>query len=119
MIGVAITADRHLSVKDFNMKRNEVRKFLDGFIEVVRPQGLPRPLCLLVDDEGALKSGNDLNIIASALYRGPIFGNAIIVKEVTLMNGERDLAGLYQDEAVDILESLRRAMKVNFIPEGD
>lgn len=72
-------------------------------IEVVRPrafgardinEGYP---VLVVDDEGA-RNGSDINVGASLIYGGPIYGEALVLGEALVDGGEDgfepDLVGL-------------------------
>lgn len=110
MLGIAITKDNCMLTKDFK-DSTEVRKFLQGHIEVVKPNGLPHPLCLLVDEEGALKPDNKRNGLATLLYGGSIFGNVIIMQEVDLLSGERDISGLDRREAHRIMNILAEVIQ--------
>lgn len=60
---------------------NGIHRLLNGaFGEVVHCRGLPRPQVMLVDDCRAI-NGSVYNPLASMLYRGPIYGPALIVEE--------------------------------------
>lgn len=52
---------------------------------------------MIVDEEGLLKDKPKLNIYASVLYGSPIYGNAIIVKDL----GE-DFGGLEEDDHAEL-----------------
>ena len=71
------------------------------YIEIVRPQGLPRKYVMLIDEEGKLQP-HAMNPICSTLYGYEkhgvyIAGNALIVKEA-LVDGEPDLIGLDEED---------------------
>ncbi|MEG2621378.1 MAG: hypothetical protein RSC06_00635 [Clostridia bacterium] len=85
-------------------------------IEIVRPRGLKRPLVMVIDEEGLLKSEPVINFIGSYLYEThehklPIVGNALICKEI---NNGTDLAFLDEDEAIDIAKELDKIGKAEF-----
>ena len=79
-----------------------------GYIEIVHPINLPRPFCMIVDDEGRLKQ-KPFNEIASILYgypaacSHPIVGNVILVKEVELPDGKRDIGGLSDEDVNTVI----------------
>lgn len=52
---------------------------------------------MIVDEEGLLKSKPKLNIYASVLYGSPIYGNAVIVKDI----GE-DFDGLEEEDHAEL-----------------
>lgn len=75
-------------------------------IEAVKAAGIKHPYRLLVDEEGILKEKPVLNFLASYLYGThhhgqPIVGNAVIVAEEVLQNGDHDLRLLTKKEAED------------------
>ena len=68
-----------------------LQNIVGGYIEIVRPRGLPWPFCMIVDEEGRLKR-KAINEIGSALYQAgqhkePIVGDIAIVKEVETKEG--------------------------------
>lgn len=70
---------------------------IGGYWEIVRPRNLPKPYCMIVDEEGMLK-GLPINFVGSYLYDShnhgtPIVGNIIILREEDTPEG-RDLIGL-------------------------
>lgn len=105
MIGLVLSKNNCMYPKEFE-SADEVREFLGGNIEVVRTQEIPAPFCLLVDEEGALKADKKINCLATAMYKHYLYGHAIVVREVDLLNGERDLAGLNESEYLYVMELL-------------
>ena len=89
-----------------------------GYIEIVRPRGLPRPYVMLVDDEGWIKE-KPLNIIASLIYgynehKQPIAGDVLIIKDGVDKDGEHDILPLDANEykkLIDIIKSLEFGSK--------
>ena len=82
-----------------------------GYIEIVRPKGLPHPYCMIVDEEGRLKN-KLINEIGSVLYQThmhsePIVGDVAIVKEVDTEDGP-DLCGLSESEVNYVLQIIER-----------
>ena len=76
-------------------------------IEAVKAAGIKHPYRLLVDEEGMLREKPVLNFLASYLYGThhhgqPIVGNAVIVAEEVLQNGDHDLRLLTKKEAEDV-----------------
>jgi hypothetical protein len=74
------------------------------YIEVVRPHGFgPRDIekgspVLVVDDAGAIRGNKSINVGASLIYGGPIYGVALVLGEGMVDSGEGfdepDLIGL-------------------------
>jgi hypothetical protein len=103
--------EEHLAVDGANTNER-VRQGLEGikrligggYIEIVHPHGLahlgiemPRAT-MVIDDEGALRPTPLLNRRASVLYRGSIFGDAVVMAEAMVPDDdgfeEPDLVGL-------------------------
>ena len=110
MKGVVFTVDRRMYVKDFAEPLHEsIGEAVDGWIEIVRPRGLPRPFCMIVNEVGLLRE-LPLNLMGSFWYGtqehgAPIVGNIVVMKE-GWRNGELDLVGLTDQEAADIMEEV-------------
>ena len=84
-----------------------LQSIVGGYIEIVRPRGLPHPFCMIVDEEGRLKQ-KALNEIGSALYqvslhKEPIVGDIAIIKEVETEEGP-DLSGLDESDVAYVLK---------------
>ena len=83
------------------------RSFIScDYVQVVKAAGIKNPYRLLVDEEGMCKEKPVLNFLASYLYGThhhgqPIVGNAVLVAEEVLPNGDRDLRMLTKKEAED------------------
>ena len=88
---------------------SSLHNLLNGFFEIVHPGNLPRNIVMLVDDEGMLK---DLPIkpLATTLYRGRIFGKAILMREYLNADGEPDLTGLNDLDLSRTLSAIQRVM---------
>lgn len=83
----------------------DINNLIGGHMEIVKPQGLPRNLCMIIDDEGRLKS-KPINIIGSILFETakhgqPIVGDIVITGE-KYEDGECDITGL-ADVEISIL----------------
>ena len=92
----ALVIDVDNSLRLEQLKRSDwydgIHRLLNGaFCEVVHCWGLPYPQVMLVDDCGAI-NGGVYNPMASMLYRGPIYGPALIVEE-GIVDGEPDIVG--------------------------
>jgi hypothetical protein len=83
----------------------KLRELLDGgYLENVHPKGLPRPYCMVADEEGLIK-GLEHNLIGSIIYGGMIVGTVVVLKEV-YKNGSYDWAPLEEVEAKRICKAL-------------
>lgn len=99
MLGIVVTTENEVYTKEFSRPLYEsAGKVLGGWVEHVLPRGLPRPLCMLVDDEGLLKDSPKINVIGTYLYGSPIAGNIIIMQD-GIHEGEPDIVGLSEEEA--------------------
>ena len=54
-----------------------VQEVIGGYAELVNPRGLPRPYCMMIDEEGSLKK-KPTNPVGSYLYEAHIHGQAIV-----------------------------------------
>ncbi len=85
MKAIVITTDDHISIREFSAPLHKsLGEAVGGMIEIVRPIGLLRPYCMIVNEEGLLR---DLpqNRMGSLLYgthihECPIVGDIVIVK---------------------------------------
>ena len=82
MKGILIKTNLDYKIKDFH-DLDEIRNYVDGWAELVRPRGLPNHLCMIVDEEGLLKH-KDLNLIGSYWYEthkhgSPIVGDIVLI----------------------------------------
>lgn len=85
---------------------------LGGYFEIVRPQRLASPFCMIVDEDG-LSKGLPVNQIGSLLYEtdrhgSPIVGDIIIMALQSGPDGF-DITGLSNSEAAG-LETMFRQM---------
>ena len=110
--GIVIAPDLSISKREFGEPLHKtLGEAVGGWIEVVHPQGLPRPYCLIVDEEGRLKD-YPMNIFGSVLYGyvehgQPIVGTVVLMKE-GLRNGEPDIVGLDMDDIENDIYPLLR-----------
>lgn len=108
MKGVVFTVDHRMYVEDFaEPLRESIGKAVGGWTEIVRPRGLERPFCMIVNEEGLCRE-LPLNMIGSLWYGTPvhgtpIVGNIVVMKE-GFRNGELDLVGLTEREAATIMQ---------------
>ena len=81
--------------------------FVGGYIEHVRPRGLPRPYCMIVNEEGLVHE-LPRNSAASALCDGiaPIVGDVLILKDDIDENGDGVIVGIEPYAAQIIAEKL-------------
>lgn len=106
MKGFVFTTDERMYVKDFDAPLYKtLGAEVGGYIEIVRPKGLPEPLCFVCNEEGLLH-GLPLNAFASVLYctldhGHPIVGNIVIMRE-GFVDGEPDLVSLTEEDIVQI-----------------
>lgn len=90
-----------------------LQQTVDGFIEIVYPQGLSKPYLMVVNEEGLLR-GMDLNPIASALYgiwdHGfPIVGPAVICKQILTADGP-DIGPLEEADIPRVMDIIWRCI---------
>lgn len=112
MKGIVITASNEISVREFTSPLYEsIGKVVGGWIAVVRPMGLTRPFCMIVNEEGLLLE-LAYNAVGSYLYEtrkhgSPILGNIVIMKEGMTPEGP-DIIGLTNDEVKALKEILTK-----------
>ena len=87
-----------------------LEEMLGSYPEHVRPRGLRRPYCMMVDDEGLLK-GLPENPIGSYLYETdvhghPIVGDIYIAKERPNMTSSYDIVGLTDSDIAIIQQNV-------------
>lgn len=110
MKGVVVTTSNTMYVKDFGEPLyKSLGKEVGGRIEVVHPRRLEVPLVMIVNEEGRLE-GLPLNVLGSALYCTPIHGEPIVGNIIILqegfVNGERDIIGLDDDLARNLIDQI-------------
>lgn len=107
MKGLVITTDNKTQFKDYTTPLlDSIGKEVGGYIEVVHPRYLPSGFCMVVNEEGLLQN-LPFNYIASVLYGTqeygqPIVGNAVILREGILTNGERDFVDMTSADRVTL-----------------
>lgn len=86
MKGIVVTPSMEMEVKDFDSPLYEsAGAVVDGPIELVKPMGLPKPFCMIVNEEGLLRDNWSFNPIASLVYGTfehghPIVGTVVFMK---------------------------------------
>ena len=106
MRGVVFTPAQEMYVKDFGKPLHEtLGKEVDGWIEIVHPKGLSRPLCFVCNEEGLMRD-LPMNAFGSILYGThvhghPIVGNIVVTREGMTEDGP-DLVGLTDADIVKI-----------------
>ena len=112
ILGIVITTDNDISVREFTVPLyKSASAVIGGWVEHVRPRGLPSPYCMYVDEEGLLK-GLPMNPIASQLYQTYIHGcaikgTAIMFKDILTDDGE-DTVGLTDDDIAYLMPLLEK-----------
>lgn len=103
MKGIVITTNEEMRVQEFSEPAHKsIGDAVGGWIEIVRPVGLERPYCMIVNEEGALLN-LPRNIFGSFLY-GTIYhgnwilGDIVLLKEGINNDGERDILGLDEQD---------------------
>lgn len=108
--GIVITPELSVSKQEFGEPLHRtIGKAIDGHLEVVHPMLLPRPYCMIVDEEGLLKE-KQMNPFASVLYGyvahgQPIVGTVVLMKE-GIRDGEPDIVGLDEEDIKTIINPL-------------
>lgn len=114
MKGIVVTTDDQISIKNFDTFLEDIRNVFDGYPEIVYPEGLSRPYCMAVDDEGLLKH-LPLNKFGSYIYQSymhgsPIVGDVVIVK-IGMTDGGPDVVGLEDHEIDGLKQAIERIIK--------
>lgn len=108
MRGIVITTDLTMETKDFGQPLYKtVGEAVGGWIEIVHPKGLPRPLCFICNEEGLLKD-LPMNAVGSLWYGTlqhgcPIAGNIVVMKEGMTDDGP-DIVGLTDGDIIWVKE---------------
>ena len=107
MLGLVITTDGKMYKKEFTRPLyRSIGEVTGGrYMEHVCPVLLPRPFCILIDEEGLLKEDPVVNVIGSLWYNAwpnMIVGNIVVMKD-GWCNGERDILGLTKEECDAII----------------
>lgn len=108
---IKVDSFQNVSVLDLNPHNylEALQGAIGGYIEEVRARNLPKPFCMLVDEEGLLK-GLPINEFGCYLYDTANHGNVIvgdllILKRERFPDGSWDFAGL-SDQDIDTVYSL-------------
>ena len=110
MLGIVVTTTNVFYARRFaDPLYKTVGEIVGGGIEIVHPRGLEQPFCMIVNDEGLLQ-GLPANPLGCALYEtwrhgSPIVGDIVLMK-IGYRNGDRDVIGLSDEEAVSIVKQL-------------
>ena len=121
MKGIVITPEGETFVQDFpEPLYKTVGAVVGGLIQVVNPKGLPKPFCMIVNEEGRLRN-LPFHPIASFWYGTqmhgqPIVGTVVLLKEALNAEGEPDLVGLNNAEIVLLQHCVAKA-KASRLPK--
>ena len=74
---------------------------VEGMVEVVYPQSLPKGYLMLVNESGLLQH-KEINPVGSVLYGDMIVGTIVLAKQIWTDDGP-DIGGLESEEEVDAL----------------
>ena len=118
MKGITITTDNVISI--VNVESNgtplyrQMNAVVGGYYENVYPQRLPKGFVMVVNEESKLKN-LPINEAGSYLYGSDahgdyIAGNVIILK-LGYYEGEPDVIGMSDDEAIEIMKDLLNNVK--------
>ena len=110
MKGIVVTTINTMYVKDFGEPLyKSLGEEVGGYIEVVHPRRLDAPFVMIVNEEGRLE-GLSQNALGSFLYGTPIHGEPIVGNIIILqegfVNGERDIIGLDDDLAQNVIDQI-------------
>lgn len=122
--GIVITVDDAVSVRDFSERTATLYEGLEavigGYVEIVRPKGLPYPYCMVVNETSCLLPHPKPNLYGchwygTAEHGDPIMGTVVLLKE-SGAGEDRALTGLTEDDIAflnraiaDAGETVRRA----------
>lgn len=109
MKGIVITPENDISEREFaEPVEAALQKAVGGYFDIIHPCNLPRPYCMLVDDDGFIKNNPQINLTASMLYgyfagkgNDYIVGSVVILKVGETDEG-MDIMGL-DDAEIEIL----------------
>ena len=105
MLGLLNTTDRLTFVRrEYGEPLyRTVGEDVEGYIEIVRPGGLPRPYVMIVNEEGLLRR-LPWNVVGCNLYGDGIAGNIVIMREGFNEDGEPDILGLTDEDVHKLAE---------------
>lgn len=110
MKGLIVTTKNEMRLVDYDPPHYDIIREAvgGGWYEHVLPRRLPHPYCMMVDEEGLLKS-LPVNTLGSYLYQTDLHGSAIVGDIIILKDGyfagERDTVGLTEEEARTLADS--------------
>lgn len=110
--GIVVTTDGRWRIREFAAPLHQtLGKAVGGYIEHVRPRGLPDPLCMIVNEEGLLLD-LPVNPVGCVLYGTeehghPIVGDLVILAEGWTEEGP-DLASLTEKQTAALTRWLDR-----------
>lgn len=116
MKGIVITTADEVSVQEFTAPLHKsLGAVVGGYIELVHPQGLNRPYCMVVNEEGLIHE-LPLNRAGSLLYGtqfhgSPIVGDIVIMTEGWTPEGW-DIVGIPKDSAERMAQELIKVFKL-------
>ena len=82
-----------------------MQSLVDGNIEVVHPDGFPKDIVLICNDEGKLR-GLDFNRFVMINGQRDVICGTCIICAVGIVDGEQDLIPLTEEQAKEILDAL-------------
>lgn len=88
----------HCQVRDFFVYCQEA---VEGMVEVVYPQSLPKGYLMLVNESGVLLH-KKINPVGSVLYGDLIAGTIVLAKQIWTEDGP-DIGGMKSEDEVDTL----------------
>lgn len=118
MKGIVITTSDEVSVQDFAYPHyKSLGRVVGGYIEIVRPQGLNRPYCMVVNEEG-LMHNLPLNRAGSLLYGTQFHGSPIVGDIVIMAEGETDKGIDFMEIPDNRLEVIKKEFIKSFELKG-
>ena len=116
MKGIVITTADEVSVQEFTAPLHKsLGAVVGGYIELVHPQGLNRPYCMVVNEEGLIHK-LPLNRAGSLLYGTQFHGSPIVGDIVIMAEGETeegfDFVGIPDDRIEVIKKELIKAFEL-------
>lgn len=95
--GILVTTDGKMLIKEYQAPLHKtLGTDVGGYIEIVRPKGLPRGLVFICNEEGLILD-LPFNATGSAIYGGPIAGDIIFMAEGMTPEGP-DIIGLTDEQ---------------------
>lgn len=118
MKGIVITTADEVSVQEFTAPLHKsLGAVVGGYIELVHPQGLNRPYCMVVNEEGLIHK-LPLNRAGSLLYGIQFHGSPIVGDIVIMAEGETDKGIDFVDIPNDRLDAIKKELINSFELKG-